>query len=36
VKTAVVMVRRDVDRPEADRLLADAHGRLSGVVGAPD
>ena len=35
VKTAIVMVRRKVEREEAERLLAAARGRLRGVVGDP-
>lgn len=35
VKTAVVMARRGVDRPEAERLLADASGRLARVIDGP-
>jgi N-acetylmuramic acid 6-phosphate etherase len=35
VKTAIVMVRRKVEREEAERLLAAAKGRLRGVVGDP-
>jgi N-acetylmuramic acid 6-phosphate etherase len=34
VKTAVVMARRGVDRDEAERLLLQARGRLSRVIGA--
>jgi N-acetylmuramic acid 6-phosphate etherase len=34
VKTAVVMARRGVDRAEAERLLAQAHGRLARVIDA--
>ena len=33
VKTAVVMARRGVDRAEAERLLRQARGRLSRVIG---
>ena len=33
VKTAVVMARRDVDRAEAERLLAEAGGRLARIIG---
>ena len=32
VKTAVVMARRGVDRAQAERLLADAGGRLAGLM----
>ena len=32
VKTAIVMVRRDVDRASAERLLAAAGGRLADVI----
>jgi N-acetylmuramic acid 6-phosphate etherase len=35
VKTAVVMARRGVDRPEAERLLEEAAGRLARIIGAP-
>jgi N-acetylmuramic acid 6-phosphate etherase len=35
VKTAIVMIRRKVEREEAERLLAAAKGRLRGVVGDP-
>ncbi len=34
VKTAVVMARRAVDRADAERLLRQARGRLSRVIGA--
>ncbi|MBV8369176.1 MAG: N-acetylmuramic acid 6-phosphate etherase [Candidatus Eremiobacteraeota bacterium] len=34
VKTAIVMARRGVDRAEAERLLQQARGRLSSVIGA--
>jgi N-acetylmuramic acid 6-phosphate etherase len=34
VKTAVVMARRGVDRSEAERLLAQARGRLARVIDA--
>jgi N-acetylmuramic acid 6-phosphate etherase len=33
VKTAVVMLRRTVDRATAERLLAEADGRLAAVIG---
>jgi N-acetylmuramic acid 6-phosphate etherase len=33
VKTAVVMARRDVDRATAERLLAEAGGRLASLIG---
>ncbi len=35
VKTAIVMVRRKVERAEAERLLAEARGQLRAVVGDP-
>ncbi|HKV74042.1 MAG TPA: N-acetylmuramic acid 6-phosphate etherase [Gemmatimonadales bacterium] len=35
VKTAIVMVRRKVERAEAERLLAEARGQLRVVVGDP-
>jgi N-acetylmuramic acid 6-phosphate etherase len=35
VKTAVAMARRGVDRDEAERLLAQAGGRLARVIDAP-
>lgn len=35
VKTAVVMARRGVGRAEAERLLADAGGRLAAVIDGP-
>ncbi len=35
VKTALVMLRRGVDRDEAERLLRDARGRLAEIIGAP-
>jgi len=35
VKTAIVMIRRGVDPPEAERLIQEAHGRLRPVVGDP-
>jgi N-acetylmuramic acid 6-phosphate etherase len=35
VKTAVVMSRRGVDRAEAERLLAEANGRLARIIDAP-
>ena len=35
VKTAIVMVRRGVDRPEAERLLERHQGRMREIVGDP-
>ncbi len=35
VKTAIVMVRRKVERAEAERLLVEARGQLRAVVGDP-
>jgi N-acetylmuramic acid 6-phosphate etherase len=35
VKTAVVMARRGVDRSAAERLLAEAGGRLARIIDAP-
>ncbi len=35
VKTAIVMVRRKIERAEAERLLAEARGQLRVVVGDP-
>ncbi len=35
VKTAIVMARRGVSRPEAERLLEEHHGRLRAIVGDP-
>jgi N-acetylmuramic acid 6-phosphate etherase len=35
VKTAIVMIKRKVDRAEAERLLAEAAGHLRSVVGDP-
>jgi N-acetylmuramic acid 6-phosphate etherase len=35
VKHAIVMVRRGVDAPEADRLLREHDGRLRAIVGDP-
>jgi N-acetylmuramic acid 6-phosphate etherase len=35
VKTAIVMLRRQVDREEAERLLEEHQGRLRAVVGDP-
>lgn len=35
VKTAIVMARRNVDRQEAEQLLAGAGGRLRPIVGDP-
>jgi len=35
VKTAIVMLRRKVDRTEAERLLSEHQGHLRAIVGAP-
>ena len=35
VKTAIVMARRGVQKSEAERLLAEHHGRLRSIVGDP-
>lgn len=35
VKTAIVMVRRGVSKPEAERLIEDSRGRLRDIVGDP-
>jgi N-acetylmuramic acid 6-phosphate etherase len=35
-KIAVVMIRRSVDRPEAERILARADGFLRRALEAPD
>ncbi|MFN8652737.1 MAG: hypothetical protein U0133_12580 [Gemmatimonadales bacterium] len=35
MKTAIVMLRRGVAKPEAERLIAEAGGRLRDVIGDP-
>jgi N-acetylmuramic acid 6-phosphate etherase len=35
VKTAIVMLRRNVSKPEAERLIETAKGKLRDIVGDP-
>jgi N-acetylmuramic acid 6-phosphate etherase len=35
VKTAIVMLRRALARPEAEKLLVEHHGKLRPIVGPP-
>ena len=35
VRTAIVMLRREVSREEAERQIAEAKGRLRAILGSP-